>query len=169
MTSLFYMIQWCAIKMAERDGEYCEALLRDLNGDSLGSDTTSSVRYWNRLLVSKHKSDDNRRLILILDGVDEVDKDAFQELLAAHSTAKENCMIQLIMTTSTTISDVSANESKRIDLTRERICPDLRSFSRALCRNIPRLRKLGTFRKSLAIRVANNADCKEPNLDVAFC
>jgi hypothetical protein len=159
MRSLQNMLRWCSIQAAERDARYCEAALRDLS--AVGDSATGVDKDWHNLIESKYWNDSQRRLIFVLDGIDEIEDQDLAKLAEIFIRVQgQNLEIQIIVT-----SDPSREEylsqifSKPIELVKQRIAGDMRRFASSQTKNLPRLQKLSpSFRKSIAKKVSAKAD-----------
>jgi hypothetical protein len=157
------VLRWCSINAAERDAGYCEATVRDLRRQpfAVGDSTSGIDEDWSILIESKYSNDSKRRLILVLDGIDETTDEDFAKLAELfRRVQRQNCEIQIIVTSDPSREDyLSPIFSKRIELVKERIAGDMCRFASSQTKNLLRLQKLGAnFRKSVAKKVSARAD-----------
>lgn len=159
--SLLSMFNWCSLVAAKRDKRYCDQILADMR--SRNFETLNEDESWESLLESKFARDSDRRLVLILDGIDESEDRGISKLVGYFDRIKvQNCRIQVIMTSDPDVeADLSSIATKQLKLVKERIARDLFRFSLFQTRTLTRLRKLrSSFRKTIAQRVSRKADCK---------
>jgi hypothetical protein len=160
MQSIQNMLKWCSLKAAEKDARYCEETLMDLRRNGLigGNDEA-----WQRLVESKYSKGSNRRLILILDGIDENEDEDFAKLVEIFGRIiSQECQIHVIFTSyPDKEADLSTLGAKRIELVKGKIAHDMRRFIWFQTRTLSRLQKLRTgARKAIMRKVFNKADCK---------
>ncbi len=157
------MLNWCMLKIAERDSNYCEQMLMKTKGMRLDSNVPCRWQ-WVTFMRSQFLQDSNRRLILILDGVDECEKGGLLQLVTFFSRAKSlACRIQVIMTSGPEIATKLARlATQTIELTEEKIAPDLRRFASFQVQTLSRIPKLrSNIRRSIVSRVSKQANCKK--------
>jgi hypothetical protein len=166
MCSVKNMLKLCAVQLAERDARYCESLLRDLRDEAPKStDVAEDIeREWRRMIKSKHTVESNRRLILVLDGIDEVDDGHLGKLLDIIGRTKDlrNHEIQFIVTCDPEHKDALVPvTAKIIDLNKDRVAGDMRQFAKSQVKTLTRLGKLRPgFRRLLVRKIMASADCK---------
>lgn len=150
------MIRWCALQVAKGDARYCESVLRDFRQDALQStdEAVDIEKGWFQLIERTNSADTKQRLILVLDGIDEVEEDHFGKLLDILSRAKDQKehKIQIIATCDSEEKLELPNISEwRIDLTKEKIRDDIRRYAMSQGKMQPRLSRLRPgFRRTLA-------------------
>lgn len=160
MKSVVNMIQWCAIKVAEKDANYCEKALVELRqGDyDLENDVV-----WEKLIATKYGKDADRRLVLILDGLEATGDEEFEKLLRYFTEVKSRDLnVQIVITSDTSKeSALSCLEPTRIDLVKSKIGRDIRRLVVHRTRTQPRLQRLRVDLRRLIIRkVTKQADCE---------
>lgn len=160
MKSVVNMIRWCAIKAAEKDATYCEKALIELrqNDGFLQDDMV-----WERLIRTKYGKDSDRRLILILDGIDENEEEEFAKLLKCfHEVKTLGLNVQIVFTSDTSKEpELSSLEPKRIDLVKSKVGRDMQRLVWYRTRTQPRLQKLRVgLRKMIIRKITKQADCE---------
>ncbi|KAF2856640.1 hypothetical protein T440DRAFT_437517 [Plenodomus tracheiphilus IPT5] len=157
MRSVSNMLKCCSTRVAEKDERYCQETLMALQQASLftAEDT------WHQLIELRYKKESDRRLILILDGIDQVSDEDSPELMKFLGSIKsQGYRVQVIFTCSPdTKQDWSILGAKRIDLTRDKILRDMRRFAWSKTKTLARMRKLRVaLRKIIIRRVMQKAD-----------
>ncbi|KAI3391897.1 hypothetical protein diail_6637 [Diaporthe ilicicola] len=158
MKSVGNMIRWCAIKAAEKDANYCDKALMQLrqNDSSLEDDVI-----WEKLITTKYGKDSDRRLVLILDGIDENDEEEVAKLLKYfYEVERHDLNIQIVYTSDTSKeSELSSLEPKRIELIKSKVGRDMQRLVWHRTRTQTRLQKLRVGLRKLIIRkVTKHAD-----------
>lgn len=164
MRSVLNMLQCCSILAAGKDARYCAEILAALRRDGVLEGTNAA---WTHLIESRFSKESDRRLVLILDGIDETTDDQFFELVKLLGKIKsQGCKVQVIYTSGPEKkNELSVLEAKCIDLGRDKIIRDMRRFAWSKTRTLSRLRKLRTtLRKTIIKKVMLKADCKLPVL-----
>jgi DNA polymerase III delta prime subunit len=159
MRSVGNMLRCCSIRAAEKDARYCSEILAALRRESLVTDEDA----WTHLIESRYTKDSRRRLIIVLDGIDEIDEEDFPKLINFLGRIRtQQCAIQAIFTCDPDKEqDLSVLEAKRIELTRNKIIRDMRMFAWSRIKTLSRLRKLRiTLRKTIVRKIMRKADCK---------
>lgn len=160
MRSLTYMLQCCSIRAAEKDAHYCaETVMTIYRIGEIETDEDA----WNHLVSSRYSKESGRRLILIIDGIDECTEESFQTLIKFMSNiTTQGGAVQIIYTSDPDkMKDLSCLEAKCIDLNREKIIRDMRKIAWSKIKTLSKLRKLRKSLKKLIVRkVMRKADCK---------
>ena len=163
MRTVLNMVQCCAIQIAEKDPRYCAEILMHLRRKAI----TWTDDPWTQLITSRFSKESDRRLILILDGIDETTDEQFLQLVEFLSTIKaQPSTVQVIYTCDPgKIQELSGLEAKCIDLKCDKIIRDLHRFAWSRTKTLSRLRKLRTtLRRRIIKKVMQKADCKLPIL-----
>ncbi|KAH8886305.1 hypothetical protein GQ53DRAFT_809831 [Thozetella sp. PMI_491] len=160
MRSVENMLRWCALKVAERNGHYCEEAMMDVRHrynstlDDLGT-------VWRALFQSKFAKDSKSRMLLILDGLDQIDEKEHDILVQLLDKIRiEEMRIQIILTSDKDReSKLSQLGSTEIELSISKLAHDKKIFARHQARLMPRLKTLRRdFRHSMIFKVSNDAD-----------
>lgn len=158
--SVVNMIRWCATKVAEKDENYCGKVLVELRqGDH---DLENDVA-WEKLIATKYGKGSDRRLVLILDGLEATEDEEFEKLLRYFSEVKSRDLnVQIVITSDTSkVSALSPLEPRRIDLVKSKVGRDIRRLVWHRTRTQPRLQRLRVDLRKLIIRkVTKQADCE---------
>jgi len=160
MRSIVNMMLCCSIQAAEKNERYCAETLTQFRSYL---DFEEPDAAWTQFIESKFSKGSDRQLILLLDGVDEATDEGFTKLVDIFSKIKsKECRIQVILTSdSDKKTELGALEASSIDLTREKIVPDMRRFAWSRTKTLSRLRKVRTtLRKTIIKKVVRKADCK---------
>lgn len=159
MRSVLNMLKCCATGAANHSERYCGEALSALAGDEdIDMDTA-----FTKLIQNCFSKNSGERLILVLDGIDEVEENEAPKLLEYLERIKtQDCRIQIILTSGPEMENkLTCLEAKRLSLDREKILRDMRRFAWSRTKNLSRLRKLRLqLRKLILNKVANKADCK---------
>jgi len=170
MRSAKDMLKWCAVQVAGGDARYCESVLRDLrDGEPQPANKADDIGdAWHRLIESKHAANSGRRLIIVIDAINEAAHGHLRTLLNILKRIKEKKApeIQIIITCNPSFMDMlTPVAAKCIELAKEKIVSDMRHFASSRVKSLPRLQKLGpAFRRLLVRKVTDRADCKTPRL-----
>lgn len=160
MKSAANMFRWCAIKAAEKDTNYCGKALMELHQKNLSLEDDAVCE---KLITTMYGKGSDRRLILILDGIDENEDDEFAKLLKYFDEVKrQELNIQIVITSDTDKDlELSSLEAKRIDLVKSKVVRDMQRLVWHRTRTQPRLQKLRVGLRKLIIRkVTKQADCE---------
>jgi hypothetical protein len=161
MRSVSNMLKCCSIQIAKADTRYCTDTLGILQRDDEALETVEDT--WAHLFASRYTKDSDRRLILILDGIDQTTEEDFLSLIKLLGRIKsQESPIQVIFTCDPDKKqDSSLLEAKCIDLTRDKVLRDMRKFIWSRTKTLSRLRKLRIdVRKAIRKKVMQKADCK---------
>lgn len=159
MHSIQDMLRCCASKVAKKDNSYCTGLLRKLKDGDFDTDEDAYIC----LVESMYTKNSGRRLILVLDGIDQLSLEDLHSLVVIFGRMKsQSSCIQVIFTCDLEkMQHLSALEAQCIDLNHDKIARDLRKFTESKTKTLPRLRKLRKrFRKTITNKVMQKADCK---------
>ncbi|KAI0129137.1 hypothetical protein BJ170DRAFT_682921 [Xylariales sp. AK1849] len=157
--SIGYILRACALQVALRDPKYRDHLLSDVQRQD--REDEPSVKEFYRLFISKYPKDSGRKVIIILDGVDELsegDFDSAKEMISMVSKSEAN--IQLIFTSDQAhIAEHGDVQMARLDLVKDRIRKDMWKIALARTKSMSRLRKLRPeVRRKIATRLRRKAD-----------
>jgi hypothetical protein len=161
MRSVNNMLRCCAIRAAKKDEHYCTETLKALQRDDSNSVLDEDEDAWNHLIESRFTKKSDRRLILILDGVDQIRSEDLPTFLNLLGRVKgQDCAIQVIFTYDPDNElSLSSLDVKRIQLSRDNIAHDMRKFAWSRTKTLSRLRKLRRdFRKTIRKKVMQKAD-----------
>lgn len=159
MRSVLNMIKCCATRAANHSEQYCGEALAALAGD----EDIDMETAFTKLIEERFPKTSSERLILILDGIDEVEDDEAPKLLEYLDRIKtRDCNIQIIFTSGPEMEEKLAGlDAKLVTLNREKIAKDMRRFAWSRTKTLSRLRKLrAPLRKVILNKVSNKADCK---------
>ncbi|KAJ3545081.1 hypothetical protein NM208_g2690 [Fusarium decemcellulare] len=164
------MLRSCALQVAVRNNAYREETVADiqiyqkrprgrLNNSCLSQD---HEKLWELLFQTKFTKKSGRRLVLILDGVDETDEEdrKYIGMILGDISSSEQINIQVLFVSGPG-SFIPAPEAKvRIfEMTKELILPDIRSIIVARLRSLSRMRKLSQqAKRKIITRLSKQAD-----------
>nr|GFD51688.1 hypothetical protein [Tanacetum cinerariifolium] len=99
---------------------------------------------WEDLIGSRYTAKSERRMIIVLDGIDEVSEGDFPTLVELLGRAKRNeCAVQIIFTCDKGREEIlSGLEARTIQLTREKIIGDMSRVASSRTKSLSRLRQL---------------------------
>ncbi|KAL5115644.1 hypothetical protein ACEQ8H_006443 [Pleosporales sp. CAS-2024a] len=158
MRSIINMLQYCAIEAAKKDDSYCTGLLKALAGYP---DFDTNEDAYIRLVESMYTKDSGRRLILVLDGIDQLAEENFLDLIKLLSRIEsQESTVQIIFTCDSEKTLALSNlAAPCIQLTHDKIFRDLYRFTWSRTKRLSRLRKLRkNFRKTIIRKVMQKAD-----------
>lgn len=157
--SVMDMIRWCAVKVVEQDENYCKKALVELGqGDYEENDVV-----WEKLIAAKYGKDSDRRLVRILDGLEAIEDEEFEELLRYFGEIKSRDLnVQIVITSDTSkVSALSSLEPQCIDIVKSKVGRDIRRLVWHRTRTQPRLQRLRVdLRRLIICKVAKQADCE---------
>lgn len=160
MRSIGNMFRCCAIRAAKNDPRYCQETLTALRGDGR---CFTDEEAWIHLIEARYAKGSNRRLILILNGIDETNEEDFPKLVEYLSKVKsQECTVQIIFTCGPEKrDDLSTLNAPCIELTRDKIRPDMRRFALSKVKTLSRLRKIRpAARRTITHEVMRKTDCR---------
>lgn len=160
MRSVTNMIRCCSIRAAQKDADYCKETLKALFDIGIGEDGDVA---WTQLIELRYTKTLERRLILILDSIDEIAENDFPELVKFLGRIRSlGSKVQVIFLCGPDKEkELSVLAAKCIDLDRNKIVRDMRRFAWSKTKTLSRLRKLRvTVRKTIIRKVMRKADCK---------
>ncbi|KAH3966001.1 hypothetical protein HBH52_200240 [Parastagonospora nodorum] len=170
MRSVNNMLRYCAIRAAKKDAQYCTEVLSTLQRDDpYGLRLEENEDAWKLLIETRFTKESDRRLILVLDGIDQIDEEdfpVFKELLTKIRSLQ--CTIQVIVSQLSPLyftcdpekkQDLSSLKPQFIELSRDRMIHDMRKFTWSRTKTLSRLRKLRLeVRKTIRKKVMQKAD-----------
>ncbi|KAH8895712.1 hypothetical protein GQ53DRAFT_803939 [Thozetella sp. PMI_491] len=161
LDSIHAMMRWCAVQIAEQDNGYRQDILTELQRGALNRRWDVKT-LWTSLFLDRFKNDSKRRLILVLDGIDQVDeKDGRRQL---HETIAQAAMsdfkIQIVFTSDPSyemgIGDVKYH---RLELCREKLAADMKKMAMGRIKQLPRLKGLSRgLHGKVTAQVSSKAD-----------
>lgn len=161
----------CAVQVAEQDTRYREDILADLQRQREWADTTTfndgdNGKLEEVLLFSKFHNKSDRRLVVVLDGIEELDEYEKRHVRRLVSKIEQfGVRIQMIITSTPTGLFLEAPDAKhsRLDLDKERIFKDIRLIVSYQIKSFSRLRKLSPkLRQRIAFKLRQKSDSQYP-------
>lgn len=167
------MLRSCALQVAAQDHGYREEALADVqlylrSKDGAGVAKALWEDYeelWELLFRKRFSKKSGRRLVLVLDGLDElnlVQRSLVAELLEDIGVI-EDFNIRVLFTSDPSVysPDMKMTKAQVVDVTKERILPDMRTIIVARLRTMGRLRKLSQkTKKKIVLKLSKQADSK---------
>jgi hypothetical protein len=166
------MLRCCALQAAEKDASYCQEIDGALRrrGKFVFRETEAT---WVDLIESRYTAKSDRRMIIILDGIDAIENEQassdFKTLIDLLGRVNRNeSAVQVIFTCDREKENhLSGLGVKAIHLSRERIIGDMSLFASSKIRCLSRLRRLRKpIRRNIVQRVVQKADCKYSHNDI---
>ncbi|KAJ4316346.1 hypothetical protein N0V94_005484 [Neodidymelliopsis sp. IMI 364377] len=160
MRSIGNMLRCCAIRAAAEDTLYCRDIYEALRRRG-GLDADEDEDAWEYLIESRYTAKSDRRMIIILDGIDQVTEGKFATLVELLGRIKrDEAAVQVIFTCDKEKEEsLSILEAKTISLTREKIIGDLSRFASWKTKSLSRLRNLRKpIRKRIVQKMMQKAD-----------
>jgi hypothetical protein len=166
-------LHYLAIQIAESDPRYREEVLTDITRGAMRSDNPSddfdfesleSEEKIRHLLLLKFPKDSDRRLILILDGIDQVGTNYWKKLLQIiRRITDSESRIQIIFTCDTLNQPEDCDLSSqvllsRLNMTKERLEADMKKVVWARTRRLPRLKGLSRIHSRIVKDVTTRSD-----------
>ena len=169
------MLRSCALQIASRDNSFREEVVADVQiYEKRQKDRTANVdlpddqtKMWELLFKAKFTKATRRRLVLVLDGVDEVDEDdrKYIDMILDEVSGSSDQSIQVLFT-SDPASFSPGNEATKVQvlgITKELLLPDIRTIITERLKGLSRLRKLSGFAKrKIVARLSKQADSETP-------
>ncbi|KAF4466083.1 hypothetical protein FALBO_7062, partial [Fusarium albosuccineum] len=164
------MLRSCALQVAVRNNVYREETVADiqiyqklhrgrLNNYRLSQD---HQKLWELLFQTKFTKKSGRRLVLILDGVDETDEEDRKciEMILRDISSSEHINIQVLFVSGPgSFTPVPEAKVRIFEMTKKLILPDIRSVIVARLRNLSRMRKLSQqAKRKIITRLSKQAD-----------
>lgn len=168
------MLQSCVMQIAGRDSGYREQAVAEVQmwdklcdyGKESGPLRMNIDRMWELFYRTKFSTKaGGRRLILVLDAVDEVDKEdyPFFEMILDEVSTSEDLNIQVIFTSESCSfkHGPSTSSPEVFELTKELIMPDIQTIIMDRLKRVERLRKLSEgVKQRIIIKLSKKADSK---------
>ena len=169
------MLRSCALQIAIQDSGYREEAVAEAQayerpkGEYLGDPRlmSSGESMWELLFMARFTKKSGRRLLLVLDGLDEVEegeRNLIKRVLASVSVA-EDMNIQVLFTSDPGVFDLNpeATKTKVFEMTKELMLPDIRAIIIGRIRGLSRLRKLPQrIKNKIVARISKKADSETP-------
>jgi len=150
------MFKWCATQAAEQDERYREDILTDMQRGAPLWDVDPRKyldKLWDRLFISQFGKDSGRRLILVLDGIDQASEVGRKKLLEMFQEISSNGIkIQVIFTCDAAYSiEVETLKLEKLQLDKSKVTADMKKVAFEGTKKLPRLKKLS---RSTRVRIA---------------
>ncbi|KAH8673354.1 hypothetical protein BX600DRAFT_508630 [Xylariales sp. PMI_506] len=156
---LEWILRACALQAASKDSKYRDRLVSDIHPLGYMDDNIPDI--FNRLFISKYPKTADSRVIIILDGLDELmEPDALAWKEAVVLALKDEANIQLVLTSDPEhLSRYADVEVNRLDIFKDKIAKDMWKVAIGRTKTLSRLRKLRPeVRKKIASRLKHKAD-----------
>ncbi|SPO01191.1 uncharacterized protein DNG_03938 [Cephalotrichum gorgonifer] len=165
------MLRSCALQVASRDNGYREEAVADVQAyEKRPRDKTISpelpsdeAKMWELLFQNKFSKKSKRRLVLVLDGVDEVEeKDRkYIDMILGNISGSGDMNIQVLFTSDpdSFAPDIDTTKLHTLKITKELVLPDMRTVIVERLKNLSRLRKLPPpAKRKIIARLSKQAD-----------
>lgn len=165
------MLSCCAAQVAQQDPNYGEAI----KDESSSKGDADADKYWDELFASKFSNDGERKLLLVIDGVDQLDK-AQRTSLARYTqaTSSKPLAISFVLTGGPGVSEEMHSDSaedetldntewvsRHIQLGKEELRHDFRLVAAAHLESFNNLSRLQPqAKKAITSRIQSKADSK---------
>lgn len=167
------MLKSCAMQIATHDLKYREELLADLQALRRdGADGLDDVKkLWEMLYVSKFAKPskyETRRLLLVLDGIDEAEEEAAKSVKGfIKQVGEAQLNISILFTSGPSTFDEDEDSLKlakfTLDTSNANLKNDLRTIALVRMKQLSRLKNLRSgARKKIANKLRSKADSKYP-------
>lgn len=162
MRDIEYIMRACALQAALKDPQYRDHLRGDFQKHGL-LEQGNTEKWFSRLFTKRYPRDSERRVIIVLDGLDELtdsDVRVVNEMLSLVTSSEAN--IQFILTgRSMPLSEHEGLRSGNLDIDKDTVRKDMWKIALARARSMPQLRKLRLeVRRKVAKRLRQEADSK---------
>ncbi|PKS12614.1 hypothetical protein jhhlp_000822 [Lomentospora prolificans] len=169
LTTAARMLRSCAIQVATRDVRYREEVLTDLQLQT-GYEQESNEEFnqdheqlWQQLYKKKFHKKSGRRLVMIVDGVDEAEPPTreFLEEIFREVCSSKDLNIQILYTCDPTVFQIDPDTvpAKTFSLTKEHLLPDMKNIIVTRMKGLSRLRKLSQkTKRKIVMRLTRQAD-----------
>ena len=168
------MLRSCALQIATQDHGYREEALADvqLHLRSLANGGTGNPlwqdyeKLWELLFDQRFSKKSGRRLLLVLDGLDELDiqqRSLIDESLEDIGVMEEDINVRVLFTSDPNVysPDIQMTKAQVFEVTKELVLPDMRTIILGRLRAMGRLRKLSQkTKKKIVLKLSKQADSK---------
>jgi hypothetical protein len=168
------MLKSCAYQVAAHNVKYREELNSELRRDEGKwiKESSNSKALWRRLFTSKFTKA-GRKVILLLDGVDEAGDDAIKRIIdIIKNLPRTKANIQIMFSTDAAVSDelgFGQIEATKFMLDKKIVAEDMKLVAMARMKRLSRLSKLRLpTRKKIARKLCGKADSKYHLLFLIF-
>lgn len=174
------MLRSCALQVAAQDHGYREEAVADVqlylrseasasHGKALFQDYE---QLWELLFRKRFSKKSGRRLVLVLDGLDElslVQRSLIVESLEYVGVMEEEFNVRVLFTSDPSVysPDMKMTKAKVFEVTKELVLPDMRTIIVSRLRVMGRLRKLSQkTKKKIVLKLSKQADSKLARLHI---
>lgn len=164
--SVEVMLRSLIIQMAQANGAYCAEAASQLRRDEASGfyDDYEEPQLWAKYFAARYSKDSSSRVILVLDGIDEVgaaDQSKLVDMLL--QIRKDELNIQVVLTGRPNIAPtIKVFEPDTIEVTKAKVTKksgDLWKIILARCKKLPKLKRLRPqLWKTIAIKLKQKAD-----------
>jgi hypothetical protein len=164
--SLAGALRSCVIQIASHDSKYREEVMGEFYGSSRITDygDAEAPLIWKQFFATKFRIQDSRRLVLLLDGIDYLDANMSNDLLAILSATKDpSLQIQRVVSSCTgyALTGFEFDQAIRVVLDKPILEKDMRLIAFNRAKQLSRLKKTRTiFRKQLAVELSRAAESR---------
>lgn len=158
------MLKSCAYQVAAHDIRYREEVNAELQRDESRwiKDASNAKALWRRLFTSKFPKP-GRKVILLLDGVDEAEDDSIKRIIDIIKKLKTTEVnIQIMFSTDAAVSDelgLDKIAAAKFTLDKKMVVEDIKLVAMARMKRLSRLSKLRTTtKKKIAHKLCKKAD-----------
>ena len=164
------MLRSCALQVAIRNNSYREETVADVHiyekrpRDRLKNPALREdhAKLWELLFQTKFTKKSGRRLVLILDGLDEIDEDdhKYIEMILKDVSSAGHMNIQVMFVSDPgSFSPGPETKMQVFEITKELILPDIRAIIVARLKSLSRMRKLSQqTKRKITTRLCKQAD-----------
>jgi hypothetical protein len=162
------MLNGCILQAAEQDDGYREDVLtalqrQDVFGSSGMDDARDVNSIWERYLFLQYAPKSRRRLFLVLDGIDQIEKGKHEQAMAAiiQQIAQGSCAVYLVFSSTSSYTSLTESGSGIVPLLlhKSRMAADFRTVARGRVGRLTRLKALSKpTRNRIAAQVSEAAD-----------
>lgn len=159
------MLKSCSIQVATQNTRYRQELLADIqrNQNKWWDDYQNTKKLWKRLFTSMFTKDSGRRVVLLLDGVDDAETDSIKDMLEIIKYVSDSgTNIQIMFSSDPDFLDeIEHLKVTRFDLDKKKVEKDMKLIAMARMKQLSRLRKLRSGTKAkICRRLCKKADSK---------
>ncbi len=154
------MLRSCCMQVARQDIRYREEVLSDMQRSGNPSYEAVPKKMWKRLFLSRFDRQSDRRVVLLLDGVDEADESSIKAVLEiVEHHAESDANIQIVFSSDPQLLSSSKAKMTKFGLSREMLVADMKIIATARMRQLSRLRKLRSRTKGkISRKICEKAD-----------
>ncbi|KAI9685512.1 MAG: hypothetical protein M1822_004370 [Bathelium mastoideum] len=161
LRSIKDFLKTIVIQIAEGDQKYRDEIVLELQKLKEISDDDGTL-IWDKLIAGKYPADAEAKLIIVIDGIDELDSEGRTKLLSLLAQIKKHSLqISVLLTSRLVMEDL---EAPSLPLTMDLLRKDVKLIIRDRIKSLLKLKRLEVrARKQIATKLLQKADSERLN------